>query len=95
MLALLLLCFAGWKFYPESLDHSLFRHLNGWLVGKPAAQKLMAFANTRKFDSLAGLVLAAFFLAFLPIRARGRGLLWSAPLSVLAVFALAWHDPWA
>jgi SSS family transporter len=42
-----------------------------------------------------GALLAAFFLAFLPIRARGRGLLWSAPLSVLAVFALAWHDPWA
>lgn len=62
MLALLLLCFAGWKFYPESLDHSLFKQLNGWLVGKPAAQKFMAFANTRKFDSLAGLVLAAFLL---------------------------------
>lgn len=36
-----------------------------------------------------GALLGAFFLAFLPIRARGRGLVWSAPLSVLAVFALA------
>lgn len=42
-----------------------------------------------------GALLGAFFLAFLPIRARGRGLVWSAPLSVLAVFALAWHEPWA
>jgi SSS family transporter len=42
-----------------------------------------------------GALLGAFFLAFLPMRARGRGLLWSAPLSVLAVFALAWHEPWA
>ncbi len=42
-----------------------------------------------------GALLGAFFLAFLPLRPRGRGLLWSAPLSVLAVFALVWHEPWA
>lgn len=42
-----------------------------------------------------GALLAAFFLAFLPLRPRPRGLAWSAPLSVLAVFAVVWHAPWA
>jgi len=34
-------------------------------------------------------------LAFLRIRVDARGFIWSAPLSVLTVFALAWHQPWA
>ncbi len=42
-----------------------------------------------------GALLAAFFLAFLPLRPRGRGLCWAAPLSVMVVFALVWHEPWA
>jgi len=42
-----------------------------------------------------GALLAAFFLAFLPLRPRPRGLSWSAPLSVMTVFAVVWHSPWA
>lgn len=42
-----------------------------------------------------GALLAAFFLAFLPTRVDGSGFVWSAPLSVLAVFAVAWHAEWA
>ena len=42
-----------------------------------------------------GALLAAFFLAFLPLRPRPRGLAWSAPLSVMTVFAVVWHAPWA
>ncbi|MBL6722299.1 MAG: hypothetical protein ISQ08_12895 [Planctomycetes bacterium] len=43
-----------------------------------------------------GALLAAFFLAWWkPLRVNGSGLVWSAPLSVLAVFALAWHQVWA
>ncbi len=42
-----------------------------------------------------GALLAGFMLAFLRIRVDARGFIWSAPLSVLTVFALAWHQPWA
>ena len=42
-----------------------------------------------------GALVACFFLSFLPVRADGSGLLWSAPLSVLAVFAIVWHQEWA
>lgn len=42
-----------------------------------------------------GALLAGFALAFLPLRINGRGYLFSAPLSVLTVFALIWHQPWA
>ncbi len=45
-----------------------------------------------------GGLLAGFVLSFLPLRVDGRGYLWSAPLSVLTIFALAWHrnraEPW-
>jgi peptidoglycan/LPS O-acetylase OafA/YrhL len=34
-------------------------------------------------------------LAFTPLRVDGSGLAWSAPLSLLAVFAMVWHEPWA
>lgn len=37
-----------------------------------------------------GALLASFFLAWLPRRIDGSGFLWSAPLSILAVFALGW-----
>ena len=60
--AVLLLCLTGWFFYPESADHSAFKALNGALASSPNAQNFFAFANTRIFDSLAGLVLAAYFL---------------------------------
>ena len=42
-----------------------------------------------------GALLAAFILAFTPLRVDGSGLAWSAPLSLLAVFAMVWHEPWA
>ncbi len=42
-----------------------------------------------------GGLFAAFMLAWLPIKINGRGLVWSAPLSVMAVFALRFHEPWA
>ncbi len=40
-----------------------------------------------------GALLAAVSLALLPLGRDGRGFLWSGPLSVLAVFAVAWHQP--
>lgn len=41
-----------------------------------------------------GALLAGFALGFLPLRIDGRGYLWSAPLSVLYIFAIVWHrDP--
>ncbi|MEW6071180.1 MAG: hypothetical protein AB1726_01115, partial [Planctomycetota bacterium] len=39
-----------------------------------------------------GALVACFFLALRRRRGDGSGLLWSAPLSVLAVFALVWHQ---
>lgn len=42
-----------------------------------------------------GGLFAAFMLAWLPMKITGRGLVWSAPLSVIAVFALRFHEPWA
>ncbi len=41
-----------------------------------------------------GALLAGFLLAFLKLGVDGRGYTWSAPLSVLTVFALVWHHPW-
>ena len=41
-----------------------------------------------------GSLLAAFFLAWLPLNANGRGLIWGAPLSVLCVMSLRFHDSW-
>ncbi|MFT5050894.1 MAG: SSS family solute:Na+ symporter, partial [Chlamydiales bacterium] len=42
-----------------------------------------------------GALLAAFFLAYLGPRRGASGFVWSAPLSILVVFALVWHAPWA
>ncbi len=42
-----------------------------------------------------GALLAGFLLAFLRLGIDGRGFLWSGPLSVLLIFALVWHQPWA
>ncbi len=42
-----------------------------------------------------GGLLAAFFLAWLPLGINGRGLVWAGPLSVLCVLALRFfHTPW-
>jgi solute:Na+ symporter, SSS family len=40
-----------------------------------------------------GALLAGFFLAFLKLSVDGSGFLWSAPLSVVSIFAIAWHGP--
>lgn len=42
-----------------------------------------------------GALLAGFFLAFLPLNINGRGFVFSGPLSVMCVFAIVWHEPWA
>ncbi len=42
-----------------------------------------------------GALLAGFFLAFLPLRVDGRGYMFAAPLSLLCIFALIWHQDWA
>lgn len=42
-----------------------------------------------------GALLAGFFIAFLPLKVNGRGLMFSGPLSVMCVFAIVWHEPWA
>lgn len=39
-----------------------------------------------------GALLGCFALAFLPFGVDGRGYMWSAPLSVLCVYALVWHN---
>lgn len=41
-----------------------------------------------------GALFAGFLLAFLRLGVDGSGYLWSAPLSVMTVFALAWTEPW-
>ncbi len=41
-----------------------------------------------------GALLAAFLLAWLPIKRDAYGLIWSAPLSVFAVVATRFHEPW-
>jgi len=42
-----------------------------------------------------GPLLAAFCLAFFRLNVDHRGIVWSAPLSVLTVFAITWHQGWA
>ncbi len=42
-----------------------------------------------------GALLAGFVLAFLRPGGAGSGYPWSAPLAVLTVFAVAWHEPWS
>jgi len=41
-----------------------------------------------------GALLAAFLLAWLPLKRDAYGLIWSAPLSVFAVVATRFHEPW-
>ncbi len=42
-----------------------------------------------------GALLAGFFLGFLPLRIDGWGYQFAAPLSVLYIFAVVFHEPWA
>jgi len=43
-----------------------------------------------------GAMLGILFLALLPVRRDGRGLIWGVPFTILLVFALNWqHQAWA
>ncbi|MBN1488888.1 MAG: hypothetical protein JXA69_03135 [Phycisphaerae bacterium] len=41
-----------------------------------------------------GALLAGYALAFFRVKVDDRGFIWSAPLSVLLIFSIVWHDPW-
>ena len=73
----------------------------GWGVVLGVASLLMDEVAAR-YDALldlalamagytGGALMAAVLLALAPLGRDGRGFLWSGPLSVLAVFAAAWH----
>ena len=75
----------------------------GWGLVLGAASLLMDPVAAR-YDALldlalamagytGGALLAAVVLALAPLGRDGRGFLWSGPLSALAVFAVAWHQP--
>ena len=75
----------------------------GWGVVLGVASLLMDEVAAR-YDALldlalamagytGGALMAAVLLALAPLGRDGRGFLWSGPLSVLAVFAAAWHGP--
>jgi Na+/proline symporter len=44
---------------------------------------------------IGGTLLAGFVLAVLPLRLDASGYVFAAPISVLSVFCLQWHDTWA
>ncbi|MEM9881925.1 MAG: hypothetical protein AAF800_03275 [Planctomycetota bacterium] len=82
----------------------------GWIVAWGVVLCVAAFAVDRFKDAtgvpildlalglasyVVGGLFAAFLLAWLPVRVNGRGLVWAAPLGVLAVFACRFHEPWA
>ncbi len=75
-------CEAAWS----ALDQWCFRTLNGTLSGRPAWQRLVALANCRAFDLVAGavlLTLLAVHLRFAEARRRGSGWFGLAGLGVL------------
>ncbi|MEM1027933.1 MAG: hypothetical protein AAGJ38_07595, partial [Planctomycetota bacterium] len=59
-------------------------------TGVPILDLALALASY-----IVGGLFAAFLLAWLPVKVNGRGLVWAAPLGVLAVFACRFHDDWA
>ena len=59
-------------------------------TGVPILDLALALASY-----IVGGLFAAFLLAWLPLKINGRGLVWAAPLGVLAVFACRFHDTWA
>jgi Na+/proline symporter len=76
-----------------------------WAITLSAMAQVSLVAKERYGDILnlalamatytGGTLLAAFLLAFWRLNADYRGILWAAPLSVLAVFSITWHQPWA
>lgn len=77
----------------------------GWGVVLCLMASVAELARTRYGDILnlalamasytGGALLAAFLLALLRANVDWRGIAWGAPLSVLTVFALSWHQRWA
>ena len=65
-------------------------------VAEAASDKFPAILNLALSMAgyAGGALLAGFMLAFLKLRIDGRGFMWSAPMSVLLIFALVWHQPW-
>lgn len=59
-------------------------------TGVPILDLALALASY-----IVGGLFAAFLLAWLPVKVNGRGLVWAAPLGVLAVFACRFHEDWA
>lgn len=59
-------------------------------TGVPILDLALALASY-----IVGGLFAAFMLAWLPLKVNGRGLVWAAPLGVLAVFACRFHQDWA
>ncbi|MEM8781954.1 MAG: hypothetical protein AAGE65_03770 [Planctomycetota bacterium] len=59
-------------------------------TGVPILDLALALASY-----IVGGLFAAFLLAWLPVNVNGRGLVWAAPLGVLAVFACRFHEDWA
>ena len=86
----MILCFFGRLIYTERIDHLAFGILNSSLVGHSFAQRLFAFANTRLFDSLAGIILAAYFL--IPGLAFSRGRRRYATIGFISLALL--FQPW-
>jgi len=75
-------CAAAWS----ALDQWCFRTLNGTLAGRPAWQRVVALANCRAFDLVAGTVLSillAVHLRYAESQRRGSGWYGLAGLAVL------------
>ncbi|MEM9251358.1 MAG: hypothetical protein AAGB29_03315 [Planctomycetota bacterium] len=68
--------------------------IRGYVDASVAAGRDVAFLDLALglASYVIGGLLAAFLLAWLPLRVNGYGLIWSAPISVVAVFAARSHD---
>jgi len=92
---------------PGPQDHHYVRASRLFVIGwgvvlcgvAQVAQQALAHYRTLLDLALAmatytgGTLLAGFFLAFLRLNVNYRGLVWAAPLSIITVFALNWHQP--
>lgn len=91
---------------PEREERRSIRAARLLVLGFGVGMGVLAFAMdelSRNFGSILelaltmstftqGALLAGFALALLAPRVGGSGFMWSAPFSVLFVYALAWHD---
>jgi Na+/proline symporter len=90
-------------------DRHLLRLSRGFVVASGMIIGLMAIVCSRieQYKDLLrlamamasytyGAMLGILFLALLPVRRDGRGLVWGVPFTILLVFALNWqHQAWA